>query len=335
MNNSNDKKISVTITSYNQKYFLNETIKSVLNQTLKPYEIIIADDCSTDGSIELIKSYEENYSDIINPIYQKKNLGIAKNRNSAFKKASGDLISWINGDDLFLPKKLEFELKTFLKNNNTKWVYSQVFYIDSMGNRFDLRYKNDFMYKKYNFKDVILNMGKEPAYQLIDYSILDEVGLFDENIKVFEDWDFVIRLAKNQEFDYCPIPLSEYRQHNAGASKSNLNIHIQSVEKIFKKIMPLIIDLSSHDQLLIKNFIESEILKMHALKSLENNNRLSAAKYLSKGFLKNPKNYNFVLYYTNVLFPKIIVNILKKILINYRKYKNNREIKKLSELKVN
>jgi glycosyltransferase involved in cell wall biosynthesis len=325
---SYNNKISVTITSYNQKYFLNETIKSVLNQTLKPYEIIIADDCSTDGSIELIKSYAEEYSDIIIPIYHKKNLGIAKNRNSAFKKASGKLISWINGDDLFLPKKLEFELKTFLKNNKTKWVYSQVFYIDSMGNKIDLRYKNDFIYQKYNFKDIILNMGKEPAYQLIDYSILDEVGFFDENIEVFEDWDFVIRLAKNNGFDYCPIPLSEYRQHSAGASKSDLNIHIHSVEKIFQKIMPLIVDLHSHDQLLIKNFIESEILKMYALKSLEDNNRVSAAKYLTNGFLKNPKNHTFFLYYSNVLFPKTIVNLLKKILINYRKYKNNKEMKK-------
>lgn len=105
-------RISVLITSYNQKTFLTEAIESVLSQTLQPFEIIIVDDCSTDGSQKIIENYTRNHPDIIKAYYHKQNLGIGKNRAFAQMQAKGDWLTYLDGDDRFLPEKLEMEFKT-------------------------------------------------------------------------------------------------------------------------------------------------------------------------------------------------------------------------------
>ena len=73
-------KISVIITSYNQKVLLKEAIDSVLRQSYLPFEIIVCDDFSKDGSRDLIRSYELNYPNLVKGIFQKMNLGISKKR---------------------------------------------------------------------------------------------------------------------------------------------------------------------------------------------------------------------------------------------------------------
>ena len=78
------KKISVVVLSFNQKKMLEQAIESVLNQTCSPHEIIVCDDASTDGSVDLIKAYEKKYPGWIRGIFQPANLGISKNRNSGF-----------------------------------------------------------------------------------------------------------------------------------------------------------------------------------------------------------------------------------------------------------
>ena len=110
-------KVSVIITSYNQGKYLPDAIESVLKQTSPPYEIIICDDFSTkDNTREIIKEYSNRYPDLITPILQERNLGIAANRNTGFKAASGEYITWLDGDDRFLPRKIERELEVLKKN---------------------------------------------------------------------------------------------------------------------------------------------------------------------------------------------------------------------------
>lgn len=314
-------KISVVITSYNQKEFLIETIESALNQTLKPYEIIIADDHSADGSVELIEQYAKQYPDLIKPIFHEKNLGIAKNRNSVFRKATGDFVSWINGDDKLLPRKLELELKTYLNNPKAKWVYSQVYYIDSEGRRINIRFKGKYRTEPYTFKDVVTRIGVEPAYQLIDHSILDEVGIFDENLEIYEDWDFTIRLAKSHEFAYCPLPLSEYRQHGGGASKADKGTHLRAVKRIYQKVLPLLEDIPEREEKSIKRIFTSEIYRIEALRKLEENKKFQAVKYLMKAIKKNPQKTSLYMQFVLVCLPNRVLNLLKDIFQKYRRYK--------------
>ena len=314
-------KISVVITSYNQKEFLIETIESALNQTLKPYEIIIADDHSTDGSVELIEQYTKQYPDLIKPIFHEKNLGIAKNRNSAFRKATGDFVSWINGDDRLLPRKLELELKTYLNNPKAKWIYSQVYSTDSEGRRMNIRFRGKYRTNAYSFGDVVTRIGIDPTYHLIDRSILDEVDLFDENLESYEDWDFVIRLAKSYDFAYCPIPLSEYRQHGGGASKADKGTHLRSVKKIYQNVLPLLEGIPEREAKSIKRIFTSEIFRIEALRKLEENKKFQSVKYLMKAIKNNPQKTSFYMQFVLVCLPNRVSNLLRALFQKYKYHK--------------
>ncbi len=83
--------VSVVITSYNQQDYLREAIESAIDQTVGAFEIIVADDHSTkDGSIEIIRQYEAKYPGLVRGLFQEKNVGIPKNRNSALQMVKGD-----------------------------------------------------------------------------------------------------------------------------------------------------------------------------------------------------------------------------------------------------
>lgn len=128
-------RISVYITSYNQKHYLIEAIESVLNQTLRPFEIIIADDCSTDGSHEVIAGYASSYPDLITPIYHTQNQGVSQNRIDALGAVTGDYVSRVDGDDRFLPSKLEKEAKLLRNNPNAQIAFSDHYFMTADGIR--------------------------------------------------------------------------------------------------------------------------------------------------------------------------------------------------------
>lgn len=277
----NAEKISVILTSYNQKTFLVEAIQSVLDQTIAPFEIIIADDCSTDGSPELIAGYAKRYPDLIKPILQKKNLGVAKNRSAGFEMATGDFVTWANGDDRLLPRKLELELETYEKNPHARWVYSQVHYVDRMGRRMGiLRYRGKYRNQAYRFEDVATKIGREPAYQLAERRILDQVGLFDENLRIYEDWDFAIRLARHSQGAYCPVPLYEYRQYQGGLSSAGTETHLQALKRVFGNLLPLLNGLPRQKARKIKRILTAEVCGYEALWHLGRGRKIEALKHL-------------------------------------------------------
>src|SRR3972149_2633933 len=131
-------RISVIITSYNQKEFLSEAIESVTSQTLRPWEILIADDRSTDGSIEIIGEYAAHDPAWIKALIQPHNVGVARNRNDALSMIQGDLVTLLDGDDRFLPRKLELEYETYRNHPDAEIVHSNVYYIDDAGRRLRL-----------------------------------------------------------------------------------------------------------------------------------------------------------------------------------------------------
>ena len=101
--------ISVYITSFNKGKYLSQAITSVLNQSLYPEEIIIVDDGSSDDSREIISSFMNRYPELITAIYNKQNVGISKSRNIALKECRGDIVTFLDGDDIFYSNKLLFE----------------------------------------------------------------------------------------------------------------------------------------------------------------------------------------------------------------------------------
>ena len=125
-----DDLISIIMPSYNTGKYIEETINSVINQSYKNWELIIVDDCSTDDTNDIIKKFNDNR---IRHFKNKKNSGAALSRNKALREARGKWIAFLDSDDLWLPEKLERQIK-FMKDNNYYFSYTNYEEIDEKSN---------------------------------------------------------------------------------------------------------------------------------------------------------------------------------------------------------
>ncbi|MEN8219713.1 MAG: glycosyltransferase [Pseudomonadota bacterium] len=117
--NNKPVKVSVTVVTYNQVNYIGECLESIVTQqTNFPFEVIVGDDCSTDGAVEIIKQYVAKYPELIKAIFHEKNtLTIDKsNFRDVVEAARGEYIAHIDGDDLMLPGKLQKQVD-FLDNH--------------------------------------------------------------------------------------------------------------------------------------------------------------------------------------------------------------------------
>ncbi|WP_299052950.1 glycosyltransferase family 2 protein [uncultured Polaribacter sp.] len=107
--------VSIITPCFNSENFIAETIESVVNQTFKNWELIIVDDLSTDNSLQIINSYAKK--DLRIKVHQlKNNSGTAIARNKAIELSKGNFIAFLDSDDLWIPSKLEHQLKFMLDN---------------------------------------------------------------------------------------------------------------------------------------------------------------------------------------------------------------------------
>jgi teichuronic acid biosynthesis glycosyltransferase TuaG len=122
-----DNLVSIITPLHNCELFIEETIKSVINQTYINWEMIIVDDCSTDKGVDIVSRYQS-----INPrvklIINNENLGAALSRNKAIEQANGRFIAFLDSDDLWLPQKLEKQIQFMLDTQSpfTYTYYSQI-----------------------------------------------------------------------------------------------------------------------------------------------------------------------------------------------------------------
>lgn len=228
--------ISVVITSYNQKDYLVQALQSLLAQTLKPFEIIVCDDGSTDGSREVIQSYSSQYPGLFKLIFQPHNLGVTRNRNSGLKAATGDYITTLDGDDTYAPAKLEKELKAALQSGRPL-VYSNVAYMDGAGNRTGLRFCKHRLRQGDLFEDIATLVYPHPREVMVSRDCIKAVGFQDEGLPINEDFEWVIRLAGFFEFAAVDQTLVYHRIHDKGLSQgSRIQLLTTQARVIYKMV---------------------------------------------------------------------------------------------------
>ena len=256
--------ISVYITSFNKGKYLRQAITSVLNQSLQPEEIIIVDDGSNDNSREIIKGFASRYPEIIKPIINENNYGIAKTRNIAISHCKGELITFVDGDDYFFPSKLESELK-IIRNDNYGCVYSNHVFVDEFSNengcfadKEDHPVEGDLFIENFT-RSFHVNSGSNFHNEMFYKNNAIKIGLYDENIQIWEDWDFRIRMSKKFRYGYCPEVNSAYRVSPTGLHNSSINLHYHEQIKIYNKNKLLMQDLKQQQQSHIHNRVYSKI----------------------------------------------------------------------------
>lgn len=130
-------KATVVVSCYNQENYINECLDSILEQkTDFDFDVIIADDCSTDKTPQLVQNYKEKYADKITILPRPHNLGPAKNYVDAHQHAKGDIVFHIDGDDVMLPGKLQKQFALFRDNPEINVIFHRAQYFSD-----DERYK--------------------------------------------------------------------------------------------------------------------------------------------------------------------------------------------------
>ena len=241
-------KISVWMTCYNQEKYIDEAVQSVLDQTLQPYEILISDDCSTDGTIKILEDFELKYPDLIKVYFQQVRLGITKNKNFIISKVGGDYITWLDGDDLFHPHKLEKEMECLKAFSSAKIVFSDVDCINDKGEFLHKWYERKMVERAFE-KDInaptlltcfpaILKVDTRFAHQrneLIHKDVLDAVGMLNEDITLWQDYEYRIRLFKEFDAIYNPSTQQGYRYYQEASRYSSTKYFFEDLAYIYKK----------------------------------------------------------------------------------------------------
>ncbi len=221
--------ISVIIPTFNRKHILPRALDSVFNQTYQPLEIILVDDGSTDGTADWLSA---NYSSL--QIIQQSNKGVSSARNAGINRAKGEWIALLDSDDEWLPDKLAKQVQALKENPKFLFCHTNEIWI-----RNGIRVNQMKKHKKYggNIFEKCLDICRiSPSSSLFYKSILDNVGLFDEELKVCEDYDLWLRItAKYPVWFLDELLIKKYGGHDDQLSKVPEGIEryrIQSLEKI-------------------------------------------------------------------------------------------------------
>ncbi|WP_341201690.1 glycosyltransferase [Planomicrobium okeanokoites] len=210
-------KVSVAIVSYNQKKYLEECLISILNQNYPNLEIIIADDGSTDGTIEMLEKYTQVDGIKIKVLPSKNNKGITTNSNKAFQNCTGDYICWMGGDDLMLPNKIKKQVNFMEKNKEISLCYHDLDVFNSSDNstirKFNSGSKGHFPFV--GAGNLLIQYGTFlGACSVMTRSRHCPKSGFNNNIKVASDWLFWIETAMNGKIGYIDEVLGRYRRHD-------------------------------------------------------------------------------------------------------------------------
>ena len=200
--------VSIVMPSYNSEKYIKASIESVLNQTYPKWELLIVDDCSTDKTVEIIKSFKDER---IKFFQNEKNSGAAVSRNKALLEAKGRWIAFLDSDDLWLPTKLEEQLLFMIGNN---YHFSFTDYKVSV----DGKITNVVITgpKKVNFRKI--KHYCYPATLTVVYDA-DVVGLVQiSDIKKNNDYAMWLRILRKVEGYRYPKALSIYSKHSESIS---------------------------------------------------------------------------------------------------------------------
>jgi glycosyltransferase involved in cell wall biosynthesis len=208
---------------------LEETILSVLNQDYQNIEYIIIDGGSNDGTVAIIKKYDNKIKYWIS----EKDNGQADAINKGFLKAKGEFICWVNSDDLIYPDFISSRLKQFQLHPDIDMIYGDV---DQGPGRDDSWIRKG---KQTSFLSMLktINVPIPQQSAIWKKNVLEETGLLDSKWHVLLDMDYFIRIAKNHRILYIPGSLAFFRTHRNSKSINEAIKWAEELPEYYKSLV--------------------------------------------------------------------------------------------------
>jgi glycosyltransferase involved in cell wall biosynthesis len=195
--------VTAVMPAYNCAKFIGGAIESILAQSYAPVEIVVVDDGSTDGTREVVRRFGGEVR-----LLERGHGGPAAARNTGIAAARGELIAFLDADDLWKPRKLILQVPLF-DNPAVGLVYGNFDYIDEQGGL--IRTRLGRWYRGKIFQQIMKHGLAWTGTVMVRRSVFEHIGGFDESMPVAEDWDMWLRVSAFYEVDYEIQTLSSYR----------------------------------------------------------------------------------------------------------------------------
>jgi teichuronic acid biosynthesis glycosyltransferase TuaG len=224
-------KVSIIMPAYNSSLFIRQSIESVLGQTYHNWELLIADDKSTDNTCFIIEDYLLK-DKRIKLFRLKETVGGALARNHLINHATGQFIAFCDSDDLWVPNKLEKQIK-FMEEHNYAFSFAPYYIIDEEGNKIGLSTTR----KRVNYRDILFTCDIGCLTAVYDCDKLGKMYMAD--IKKRHDYTLWLRILRKIPYAYSfhnPLGYYRLRRHSISRNKLKTMFYIWKVYREVEQI---------------------------------------------------------------------------------------------------
>jgi glycosyltransferase involved in cell wall biosynthesis len=197
--------VTIVTPSFNQGGFIRDAIESVIQQTYPRVEHIVVDGGSHDNTVKILAAYSDRLRAIVEP-----DRGQSEAINKGFRLARGEIVSWLNCDDILRPEAIEKVVAVFAANGNLGMAYGDGYLLDAQG-RLRCALPRPGLMNVWKLVHVSYFLLQPATFFRRD--VLDEIGLLDESLHWGMDWDLAIRIAKRFSTAYVAAPLAGQREY--------------------------------------------------------------------------------------------------------------------------
>ena len=226
-------KISIITPSFNQGKYIEKTIQSVLGQDYPNLEYFVIDGGSTDETLEILKKYNKQIKWI-----SEKDHGQTDAINKGMRLTTGEIVGYLNSDDLLENNCLAKIVKFFVSNPEISWVTGKCHIINAKGDKsrsFVTEYKNIYLkYMRFINTLYVLNYIPQPA-TFWRRGVVHNIGLLDDFYHLSMDYDYWLRIFKKYKLGYIDDYLAFFRVHETSKGNRMLNDQLQESYQISKK----------------------------------------------------------------------------------------------------
>ncbi|HJU26547.1 MAG TPA: glycosyltransferase [Rhodanobacteraceae bacterium] len=227
--------VSVILPTYDRLPLLRRAVDSVIAQTFGDWELIVVDDGSTDGTREYLESIVDAR---VRPLQLEHRGDITSTRSAGLRHARGEWVAFLDSDDLWVPAKLELQLRKLEARPECGWSYGAYLLVDAQERPLPERSRRLAVPVSGQVLEPLLafKVSVSIVTLLARRSLVDEIGGFDETISVRSDYDFALRLAARSEACALSEPLALVRDHPGRTTSQRRHAELYAAqERVFRK----------------------------------------------------------------------------------------------------
>ncbi|WP_253485337.1 glycosyltransferase [Natronocella acetinitrilica] len=221
--------------AHNRAAFIDRTVKGVLSQTYGSVEYIIVDDGSTDGTLQLLQSYEGHGTISLLQHPNGENRGQSASLNLALSVARGEYIAILDSDDMFHPRKLEILVDYLERHPDVGLAYSNGYAVDENDNVLYEMHPPDHQEENDPNRLLMDCYFLLPQNAVVRQSVFDAAGRFEESFRSAQDHDMLLRIVEKTKIAYVPEHLFYYRRHGDSISAKRQDLRWKTGFEILRR----------------------------------------------------------------------------------------------------